>query len=219
MLLLLMLVTSCAAIPQNLQEKMFTFPEETNTAHVRLTTSRHNFNAMTVCFRFLTDLKRQYALFSLAVPSFPNGFLFYKNEDSFELCARDKCQIFEGLDFQLNKWHSVCGTWDAASGLVQVWLNGQHSSRKPASGHNIYGPVIIILGQDQDSYAGGFDVTQSFVGLMSDLHMWNYKLSPCEIRKYTNDGDYTKGNMLNWNSLDFQIIGSVQIENSPKHCQ
>ncbi|XP_005804753.1 serum amyloid P-component-like [Xiphophorus maculatus] len=214
MLLLLLLVTSCAAIPQNLSEKMFTFPQETNTAHVRLTTSRQNLQAVTVCFRFFSDLKREYALFSLAVPSFYNGFLFYKNVNSFAVCVRNAESIFEGLDFKLNKWHSVCGTWSATPGLVQLWLNGEPSSRKfTSSGSSINGPIIIALGQDQDSHGGGFDAKQSFVGMMSDLHMWDYKLSPYEIRKYMNDRGYAKGNVLNWNSMDFQIIGRVLIEN------
>ncbi|XP_027866396.1 serum amyloid P-component-like isoform X2 [Xiphophorus couchianus] len=213
MLLLLLLVASCAAIPQNVSEKMFTFPQETNTAHVRLTTSRQNLQAVTVCFRFFTDLTREYALFSLAVPSFDNGLLFYKNLNSFSVSVKNAEPIFEGLDFKLNKWHSVCGTWSAASGLVQLWLNGEPSSRKLSSTSNINGPIIIALGQEQDSHGGGFNAKQSFVGMMSDLHMWDYTLSPYEIRKYMNGRGYAKGNVLNWNSLDFQIIGRVLIEN------
>ncbi|XP_032413915.1 serum amyloid P-component-like [Xiphophorus hellerii] len=222
MLLFLLLVTSCAAIPQNLSEKMFTFPQETNTAHVRLTTSRQNLQAVTVCFRFFTDLKRNHALFSLALPSFDNAFLFYNlaSLDSFQMYVRNTATTFEGLDFKLNKWQSVCATWDSTSGLVQLWVDGKPSSRKfTSSGSSISGPIIIALGQDQDSHGGGFDAKQSFVGMMSDLHMWDYKLSPCEIRKYMNDRGYAKGNVLNWNSLDFQIIGRVLIENKQNTCQ
>ncbi|XP_008430936.2 C-reactive protein-like [Poecilia reticulata] len=222
MLLLLLLVASCAAIPQNLSEKMFTFPQETNTAHVRLTTSRQNLPAVTVCFRFFTDLKRAHSLFSLALPSFDNAFLFYNlaSLDSFQMWVRNTAANFEGLDFKLNKWQSVCATWDAASGLVQLWVDGKPSSRKfTNSGSNINGPIIIALGQEQDSHGGGFDVKQSFVGMMSDLHMWDYKLSPCEIQKYTNGRGYAKGNVLNWNSLEFQIVGRVLIENKQNACQ
>ncbi|XP_027866387.1 serum amyloid P-component-like isoform X1 [Xiphophorus couchianus] len=219
MLLFLLLVTSCAAIPQNLSEKMFTFPEATGTAHVKLTILKQDFNALTVCFRFFTDLTREYALFSLAVPSFDNGLLFYKNLNSFAVSVRNTDSIFEGLDFKLNKWHSVCGTWSAASGLAQLWLNGEPSSRKLSSTSNINGPIIIALGQDQDSHGGDFQAKQSFVGMMSDLHMWDYTLSPCEIRKYMNDRSYANGNVLNWNSLEFQIKGRVLIENKQNTCQ
>uniref|UniRef100_A0A3P9Q545 Pentraxin family member n=1 Tax=Poecilia reticulata TaxID=8081 RepID=A0A3P9Q545_POERE len=214
MLLLLLLVASCAATPQKTIRKTLIKP----TQH-RLTTSRQDFSAVTVCFRFFTDLSREYASFSLALPSFYSGFVFYKTLNSLAMCVRDTCPNFEGLDFKLNKWHSVWGTWDAASGLAQLWLNGEPSSRKLTSKSNINGPITITLGQDQDSHGGGFEAKQSFVGMMSDLHMWDYKLSPCEIQKYVNDFGYAKGNVLNWNSLEFQIIGTVLVENKLKTCQ
>ncbi|XP_054903852.1 serum amyloid P-component-like [Poeciliopsis prolifica] len=217
MLLLLLLVASCAAVPQNLSGKMFTFPQETDTAHVSLTTSSQNFNAVTVCFRFFTDLKRDHALFSLSVPSHDNGFLFYNMAklDSFEMSVRNTIAKFEGLDLKLNQWQSVCGAWDAVSGLVQMWVDGKPSSRKfTSSGSDISGPMIIVFGQDQDAYGGGFDAKQSFVGMMSDLHMWDHKLSPYEIWKYAKGFGYAPGNVLNWNSLEFQIQGRVLIENA-----
>ncbi|XP_047217681.1 mucosal pentraxin-like [Girardinichthys multiradiatus] len=222
MLLLLLLVTSCSAIPNDLSNKMFTFPQETNTAHVRLTTSRQNLRAVTVCFRFFTDLKRDHALFSLALPSFDNAFLFYNlaKLDSFQIWVNNMVTNFEGLDFKLNKWHSICATWDSTSGLVQLWLDGEPSNRKfTSSGSNINGPIIVALGQEQDTHGGGFDAKQSFVGMMSDVHMWDYKLSSCEIHRYVDEFGFTEGNVLNWNALEFQIIGRVLTENKLDVCQ
>ncbi|KAK5598870.1 hypothetical protein CRENBAI_002894 [Crenichthys baileyi] len=47
---------------------MFTFPLETITAHVKLRTTKQDFNAVTVCERSFTDLERSHLLFSLATP-------------------------------------------------------------------------------------------------------------------------------------------------------
>ena len=41
----------CVFFFKDLLGKMFTFPQQTSTAHVRLTTSRQNLNAVTVCLR------------------------------------------------------------------------------------------------------------------------------------------------------------------------
>ncbi|XP_071325754.1 female protein-like isoform X2 [Trachinotus anak] len=220
LLLLLAMLTACAAIPQDLSGKMFTFPQETNTAYVRLTTSRQVFSAVTVCFRSFTDLKRDHPLFSLATPSAFNDFLIYKDvNDEINLNARDKYAKFEGQDYKLNTWHSICSTWDSASGLGQMWLDGKPSSRKfISSGSNINGPNIMVLGQEQDSHGGGFDSKQSFVGMMSDVHMWDKVLSPCEIQNYMDDLNFTSGNVLNWGALDFQIIGKVLIEDKQNIC-
>uniref|UniRef100_A0A3P8U0S6 Pentraxin family member n=1 Tax=Amphiprion percula TaxID=161767 RepID=A0A3P8U0S6_AMPPE len=221
LLLLLVMLTSCAAIPQDLSDKMFTFPQETNTSHVRLTTSRQNLGAVSVCLRFFTDLKRAYSLFSLAAPSVIENFLIFKRtaSDEFEVWAKDRYAILYGQDYKLNTWHSVCSTWDAASGVLQFWLDGKPSSRKfVRSGSNINGPILIVLGQDQDSYGGGFDIKQSFVGMMADLHMWDYVISPCEIHSYSEQQIFTLGNVLDWSALEFQISGKVLIEDYKKTC-
>ncbi|XP_053182648.1 C-reactive protein-like [Scomber japonicus] len=214
-LVLLMMVTACAARPQDLTGKMFTFPQETNTAHVRLTTSRQVLSAVTVCFRSFTDLRRVHSFFSLATTSVFNDFLISRNtaNNELEVWVRDKPALIGGHDYKLNTWHSICSTWDSASGLAQLWLDGKPSSRKfVSSGSNINGPIIIVLGQDQDSYGGGFDSTQSFVGMMSDVHMWDYVLSPCEIQNYVKESLSTSGNVLNWKALEFQTIGRVLVE-------
>ncbi|XP_033983398.1 C-reactive protein-like [Trematomus bernacchii] len=124
---------------------------------------------------------------------------------------------FIGQDYKLNTWHSLCSTWDSGSGLFQMWLDGQPSSRRfMSAGSSISGPIIIVLGQDQDSHGGGFDIAHSFVGMMSDVHMWDHVLSPCEIQNYVHHLNFPPGNVLNWNELEFQIIGRVLIEDKQK---
>nr|BAM36372.1 pentraxin-2 [Oplegnathus fasciatus] len=218
--LLLVMLTGCAASPQDLSGKMFTFPEETKTAHVRLTTPTQDFSAVTVCLRSITDLSRKYSLFSLASPTASNAFLIYKNSESnvIDLYAGDKMAQFGAQDYKLNMWHFICATWDSASGLVQLWLDGKPSIKKFVGGPNITRP-IVILGQEQDSHGGGFDIKDSFVGMMSDVHMWDYILSPCEIQRYVDDLNFTPGNVLNWRALEFQTTGRVLIENKEMTCQ
>ncbi|KAF3839811.1 hypothetical protein F7725_018528 [Dissostichus mawsoni] len=191
--LLLLMLTACAATPQDpichlnvfllillsytdfkylsfykdLSGQMFTFPQETNSAHVRLTTSRQVLSAVTVCFRSFSDLRREITLFSLSTPSAANDFTIFKlaATDEFHIWIRNTYMSFIVQDYKLNTWHSLCCTWDSGSGLSQMWLDGQPSSRRFInSGSSISGPIIIVLGQDQDSHGGGFDIAQSFVG-------------------------------------------------------
>ncbi|KAF1387868.1 hypothetical protein PFLUV_G00084380 [Perca fluviatilis] len=90
--------------------------------------------------------------------------------------------------------------------------------RKYVSSGAIRGSPIIILGQEQDAHGGGFDLKQCFVGMMSDVHMWDYTLSPCEMQKYVDDLNFTPGNVLNWRAMEFQIIGRVLIEDKLMTC-
>ena len=70
--------------------------------------------------------------------------------------------------------------------------------------------------QDQDSHGGAFDIKQSFVGMMSDVHMWNYTLNRCEIDAYMQNYNFPPGNVLNWKSLRFQAVGRVLIEDKDR---
>uniref|UniRef100_A0A3Q3VXG3 Pentraxin family member n=1 Tax=Mola mola TaxID=94237 RepID=A0A3Q3VXG3_MOLML len=218
-LLLLMILAACAASPQDLSGKMFTFPEETKTANVRLMTASRNFDAVTVCLRSITDLSRNHALFSLATKFVSNGFLIFKSptEDVITLIVNGKSTNFEVQDYKRNVWHTTCSTWDSASGLVQLWFDGKPSIRKLAGGSNITEPSVI-LGQEQDTFGGGFNVKQCFTGMISNVHMWDYILSPCEIQRYVDNLNFTPGNVLNWRALNFQIGGRVLIEHEQLPC-
>ncbi|XP_060937892.1 C-reactive protein-like [Limanda limanda] len=220
-LLVMAMLTACAAVTQDLSGRMFTFPQETNTAHVKLNVAQKELSAVTVCHRSFTDLKRDHGLFSLATSSNHNDFLIYWIEASKAMSPhiRDKRVDYGSFDYKPNTWHSICTTWDSKSGLVQLWFDGIPSIRRfISSGSNIKGTMMITLGQEQDSHGGGFDIKQSFVGMMSDVHMWNYILSSCEIQKYVDANHFTPGNVINWNALDFQIVNNVLIEDKWKSC-
>ncbi len=102
-------------------------------------------------YRSFTDLHRRHTLFSLATPSVFDDFLIIKDasNDVIDFYIRNHNVRFGGQGYKLNAWNSVCSTWDSASGVVQLWLDGKPSSRKFISGSNINGPIIIIFGQVQ----------------------------------------------------------------------
>ncbi|XP_059194046.1 C-reactive protein-like [Centropristis striata] len=218
--LLLAMLSGCAAHPRDLSGKMFTFPQQTSTARVQMTSTR-DFSAVTVCHRSFTDIKRDHVLFSMATTTNANSLLIFWDETNKEMepHIKDKKSEYGGLDYKPNMWHSICTTWDSTTGLVQLWFDSLPLIRKyVTSGSSIRGNTIIILGQEQDSHGGGFNLKQCFVGMMSDLHMWDYALSGCEIQKYMDDLNFTPGNVLNWSALDFQIFDRVLIEDKQTSC-
>ncbi|XP_053288174.1 serum amyloid P-component [Pleuronectes platessa] len=220
-LLVLAMLTACAAVTEDLSDRMFTFPQQSNTAHVKLNLARQELSVVTLCHRSFTDLKRDHALFSLATSSNNNDFLIFWDGANKKIAPhiRDKKVEYAGFDYKPNMWHSICTTWDSKSGLVQVWFDGIPSIKKSiSSGSSIKGTMMITLGQEQDSHGGGFDVKQSFVGMMSDVHMWDYILSSCQIQKYMDDRHFTPGNVINWNALDYQIVNNVLIEQKLNSC-
>ncbi|KAG5266874.1 hypothetical protein AALO_G00237220 [Alosa alosa] len=216
--LLLTHLLASLAEKQDLSGKMFTFPEESDTAHVILVPNQSkSLTAVTVCLRFFSDLTRAQSLFSFATPASSNGFLLYKQANGvYEIDKNDKFVLFRSLGDYPNQWNSVCATWNSQTGIAQVWVNRKQSTRKGISQvGDISGTPSIILGQEQDSYGGKFDKAQSFVGMQTDIYMWDSVLSDPEIALYMNRTipQKTDGNVINWKSLDFTIKGYVIVEN------
>ncbi|XP_027034716.2 serum amyloid P-component-like [Tachysurus fulvidraco] len=216
LVVLLSLFLLAATEKQDLLGKMLTFPVESKRHHVILSPllDETNFTCITVCLRAFSDLSRGQTLFSLALPESDNAFVIYKpKREVYRLHVGEPSVDFWGLEDELNVWNSVCATWDGKTGLSQMWVNGKPSTRKGFSRlGSLSGTPKIILGQDQDSYGGGFDISQSFVGMLTDVHMWNSVLSPSEISQYMHDRWYQSGNVLNWDSLEFSKIGYVITE-------
>ncbi|KAK2818169.1 hypothetical protein Q7C36_022102 [Tachysurus vachellii] len=215
LLVLVSVLLLTTAERQDLSGKMFTFPVESNSHHVLLTPELNKiFVTITVCLRTFSDISRAQSLFSLSLPSTDNGFLIYKSKQGvYILNILGTDGTFWGLQDELNVWNSVCATWDASTGLSQLWVNGIPSSRKGLkAGSSLTGTPIIVLGQEQDSYGGKFDTAQSFVGMLTDVHMWDSVLSPVQIAYYTSGWHFQPGNVLNWNSLEFTRNGYMVVE-------
>ncbi|KAG7315988.1 hypothetical protein KOW79_020854 [Hemibagrus wyckioides] len=215
LVVLLSLFLLTTAERQDLSGKMFTFPVESNTHHVLLSPELNKIMfTVSVCLRSFSDISRAQSLFSLSLPSADNGFLIYKlKQGVYILNILGVEGTFWGLQEEPNVWNSICATLDATTGLSQLWVNGIPSSRKGIkAGSSLMGIPKIILGQEQDSYGGKFDTAQSFVGMLTDVHMWDSVLSPAQIAYYTSGRQFQPGNVLNWNSLEFTKNGYVVVE-------
>ncbi|KAK7881004.1 hypothetical protein WMY93_030593 [Mugilogobius chulae] len=199
------------AVRQDLSGKMFTFPSENNWAHVKITTSKQYLSAATVCLRYFTDTtSRDTVIFSMSTPSHQNAILIFKKQQTgvIEVHVRNAYSVFNGQDFRTNTWQSVCVTWDSTSGLTQLWLDGKPSSRKYTTTSPISGPIIIVLGQEQDSHGGKFDTNQCFVGMISDLQMWDRVLTPDQIQNYNT----ANGSFISWASLEYYKTSRILVE-------
>ncbi|KAM9404073.1 serum amyloid P-component-like [Salvelinus alpinus] len=189
-ILVLVVITTCAVC----QGKMLTFPQETNTAHVRLT-SRERCTAITVCLRalqvLLSSLRGCWQVRSNNVPRTAQQSLMARTTPSTPgtvSAPRLHPQLlalyllhFDGQDYTLNSWHCICSTLASegldSCGCTEKQAPGNSSNLKPSKKN-------IILGQEQVKFGWLFARQQSFIGLLTDVHMWDNMLSPCEIQRF-----------------------------------
>lgn len=218
--LLLMLGTS-AAEPQDLTGKWLTFPQQTDTDHVTLKVKQTELVNLTVCMRVFSDLRGAHGLFLLTTNSSydsRNNFLLRNAPESslYQVQYNSTSASFHHKDnYVINAWQSLCCTWDADIGLVQIWIDGKHSSRKFLSNRHMTGPIAVILGQAQ-RYSS-FVKEEAFVGMITDLHVWDHVLRPVLIRNYALHRSYPHGEILDWSHLDFHIYGRILVEGNIRH--
>ncbi|XP_058243540.1 C-reactive protein-like [Hemibagrus wyckioides] len=194
--------------------KVMLFPQESDTAYVQLTPKKPlNFQAFTLCMRMSSELNsnRETILFAYRT-SQADELNVWRELGGYSLYLRSSD---DGVTFNLPPLTAVpthlCVTWESSTGATAFWVNGRRSMLKIyRRGFSLTPNGAIILGQDADSYLGGFEKKQSFVGEITDVHMWDMVLGAGQIKQmYEDQCRSPNGNVLDWNSLQYKISGNV----------
>uniref|UniRef100_A0A6J0SM05 Pentraxin family member n=1 Tax=Pogona vitticeps TaxID=103695 RepID=A0A6J0SM05_9SAUR len=198
---------------EDLQKKVFVFPTASNNAAVFLKAPlRRPLTSFTVCLRSYTLLTRGYGLFSYATRRNYNEILLYKvNPNEYSLYLGGSTVSFNLPEKQgaESDWEHLCVSWDSATGLVELWVDDHLLPRVGLKkGYAINPEASIVLGQDQDSFGGGFDINQSLVGEISDVYMWDRVLSADEVNLVWND-HRVDNSLIDWRDLDYETRGYV----------
>ncbi|KAJ8370785.1 hypothetical protein SKAU_G00108130 [Synaphobranchus kaupii] len=195
---------------------MMIFPEDSTANYAKLLPKKEGpYSNLSVCLTYNTDAPDEFILFSMATPRVHNAFVIGKKRGAgpFEVFVNDKKVLFHKAPQGPLSWIHLCTTWDSSTGLVQLWVDGQPSVKKLASkGFLIQATPIIILGQEQESYGDRFDRDMTFVGHLSDLHVWDRVLQPCEVEQAMGGFMSRQGNVLDWGALELEIFGNVVLE-------
>ena len=123
-------------------------------------------------------------------------------------------------DFTTSIWHHICFTWSrwiTSNKLKELYLNGRKIAEKAVSAQTKV-PIngVLVLGQEQDSLGGGFDISQSFAGEIYRLEILKKKLSADEVAEMYQAGmcDYPAPSadvLLDWEDfLDAERSGEVK---------
>ncbi|XP_004390521.1 serum amyloid P-component [Trichechus manatus latirostris] len=208
------LITLPEAFAQaNLHGKVFVFPRESSTDHVSLITKLEKpLRNFTLCLRAYSDLSRYYSLFSYNVQGKDNELLVFKDKIGTYSLFIGNTRVTAKVLEQFPAPAHFCVSWESSSGIAEFWVNGKPLVKKGLKqGYSVGAHPKIILGQEQDTYGGGFDKRQSFVGEIGDLYMWDSVLSAEEILSAYQDSPINP-NILNWQDLDYEIKGYVIIK-------
>ena len=73
----------------------------------------------------------------------------------------------------------------------------------------LVGGGSLVVSQEQDVRGGQFSSSESYVGQIHGLNVWNYTLSSSEIQQLASSCGYL-GNVMAWPDLLSGISGHVQ---------
>ncbi|XP_078279102.1 C-reactive protein-like [Rhinoraja longicauda] len=215
-LVLVMCIYLSGSDSADLKGKSAIFPTATDNSFIKLDASDFAYlTAFTVCLRAASEENRVYSLFSYATSSSANSILIWQqSKTELWLELGNQRTIFFVTEMNSLLSH-ICVTWESQGGEITVWVNGRGSLQKVSGkGLVVKGSGTFIIGQEQDSVGGGFDINQSFVGEMTDVDMWDRVLKPNDI-KLISQGCFTDGgNIIDWDLTPFTSGGNVIIEDN-----
>ncbi|XP_004677499.1 PREDICTED: sushi, von Willebrand factor type A, EGF and pentraxin domain-containing protein 1 [Condylura cristata] len=119
-------------------------------------------------------------------------------------------------------WHHIAITWTSTDGAWKVYIDGKFSDGGLglSVGSPIPGGGALVLGQEQDKKGEGFNPAESFVGSISQLNLWDYVLSPQQVKLLASScpEELMKGNVLAWPDFLPGIVGKVKIDSKSIFC-
>ncbi|KAL9972414.1 hypothetical protein ACROYT_G018712 [Oculina patagonica] len=115
------------------------------------------------------------------------------------------------LDY--GKWNHVCFTWSSANGDYKFYKDGVLVGS--GSGLNKGGKIrfggTTVIGQDQDTVGGGFNVDQSFVGEVTEVNVWGNVLAESDIVAQASNCHVTQGSVNWWSQFKDGVHGGVVV--------
>ena len=68
-----------------------------------------------------------------------------------------------------------------------------------------------VIGQDQDTVGGGFEVKQSFVGDVTEVNVWGTVLSESDILAQYHNCHITIGSVNEWRDFEDGVQGDTEV--------
>ncbi|KAL0970174.1 hypothetical protein UPYG_G00238360 [Umbra pygmaea] len=151
---------------------------------------------------------------SYAVEGSDNAFLLI-DYNGWVLYINGKERITDCPAVNTGQWHHIGVSWRSWDGDWRVYINGNPSDggKGLSVGTIIPGGGALVLGQDQDQRGEGFNPVESFVGSLSQLHIWDRVLDPQQIKilASTCPRKEIRGNVLAWPDFLNGVVGTVKI--------
>lgn len=118
------------------------------------------------------------------------------------------------------KWHHICASWENTAGSWKFYKDGTVRAQGGGfkTGHVIKSGGSFLLGIEQDSPRGHFEVDESFKGVMTNVNVWDHVLSEEKIDSLSKSCLSGEGNVLKWSDFIHGRKGNTKLV-TPSPCE
>uniref|UniRef100_H3B2F7 Pentraxin 4 n=1 Tax=Latimeria chalumnae TaxID=7897 RepID=H3B2F7_LATCH len=120
-----------------------------------------------------------------------------------------------------SRWHHLCIIWSSVHGKYWFYIDRRlvSTGSRFQKGYEIPSGGSLVVGQEQDTFGGGFDSSESFVGNLAGFYIWNHALSPGEVSGIATGKGLPRGMILTLNDIS-TVNGTIQQISCPclEHC-
>lgn len=116
-------------------------------------------------------------------------------------------------------WHHICLSWEKTLGSWKFFKDGlvKQEGTSFKTGHTIRQGGTLVLGQEQDSVGGDFEKSQSFQGMLSNVHVWDRVLPAPQIKEISTScvlDEWNEANVYEWSDF-LRQGGAMLLKPSP----
>ena len=112
-------------------------------------------------------------------------------------------------------WQHLCLTWENTQGVMKLYKDGQFTeqvTKNATKNYVLKAGGFLVLGQEQDSFGGGFDRKQTFHGRLASVNIWDKVLSEGDIAAQYTNCSIPHGSVINWSVFKNLTHGNVTVE-------
>ncbi|KAK3731545.1 hypothetical protein QZH41_011148 [Actinostola sp. cb2023] len=193
-------------------QDVLSFPRKGIEDKVLLENAFDSLTAFTVSLWVQTDPSTpDHTPFSYATTSSANEVLFFlTNTQTFfglgnAWLTKTPPTVVDG------KWHHLCFTWENTQGKYHTYIDGVMKGEGAKKIGRVITKGAMVLGQDQDSYKGGFESFQSLQGNLTSVNLWNKVLTAQEVSVLAKSCTAGEGNIVKWSDLKDKGEGDVKL--------
>ncbi|XP_071544757.1 uncharacterized protein [Panulirus ornatus] len=194
--------------------------QPSSSSYARLLTSFPELGSFTVCYRLLLlRFREESTLMSYAVSDDKDNEIRMDHRQTGYKVVLRKMWAKTEVETPLRYWSHFCFTYHSDSGRWQIFVDGERQAKgEMPAGHQglLQANGSYIIGQEQDTFGGGFQRDQSFSGEITHLNYWARVLDGHTIRQAAACRDLQEGDALRWSTQRWRLSGEVRWRVRPK---